>query len=94
MLNKNSTITRSLVLTILTTALISPGAWGQTFKVLHSFGDSGDGRWPEGARYWMARGTFMELPKLVRREMDVWATMDAVRCTNCGRIPTAPGRRQ
>ena len=50
MLNKNSTITRSLVLTILTTALISPGAWGQTFKVLHSFGDSGDGRWPEGGQ--------------------------------------------
>ena len=30
----------------------------------------------------MAREIFMELPRLVRREVDVWATVAAVRCTN------------
>ncbi len=56
MLNKNSRITRSLVLTILTTVLIGPGAWGQTFKVLHSFGASGDGQRPEGGQVFDGQG--------------------------------------
>jgi uncharacterized repeat protein (TIGR03803 family) len=56
MLNKNSTITRSLVLTILTTALISPGAWGRTFKILHTFGNGGDGRAPSAGQIFDAQG--------------------------------------
>jgi uncharacterized repeat protein (TIGR03803 family) len=46
MLNQKCTGVRSLLLTILATALVGPGAWGQTFKVLHQFGDSGDGQMP------------------------------------------------
>jgi uncharacterized repeat protein (TIGR03803 family) len=46
MLNKKSKIIRNLVLTILTAALVGPGAWGQTFKVVHSFGNTGDGTAP------------------------------------------------
>ena len=41
---------RSLLLTTITILLIVSGAWGQTFKVLHSFGASGDGQWPEGGQ--------------------------------------------
>ncbi len=39
---------RSLLLATLTIFLIVSGAWGQTFKVLHSFGASGDGQWALG----------------------------------------------
>jgi uncharacterized repeat protein (TIGR03803 family) len=46
MLNKKPKVIRTLALTILTAALVGPGAWGQTFKVLHSFGNAGDGTAP------------------------------------------------
>ncbi len=39
---------RSLLVTTLAILLMVPAAWGQTFKVLHSFGASGDGQWAEG----------------------------------------------
>ena len=55
MLNKGSKITRSLVLTIATIYLIGPGAWAQTFKVLHSF-NGGDGKWPLGGMVFDAHG--------------------------------------
>ncbi len=50
MFNKQVTSHRSLLLTTLAFFLLLPGAWGQTFKVLHSFGASGDGQWPEGGQ--------------------------------------------
>jgi len=48
MSNIKQTSARSLLLTILAASLVVPCAWGQTFKVLHSFGAGGDGLWPEG----------------------------------------------
>ena len=48
MLNKTYVAVRNLLLTIFTLSLLLSGAWGQTFKVLHSFGASGDGQWPQG----------------------------------------------
>ena len=46
MFNKTCSVIRSLVLTVFTVALVGQGAWGQTFKVLHSFGNTGDGKSP------------------------------------------------
>lgn len=48
MLNRKYAATRSLLLTTFAVFLVVPGAWGQTFKVLHSFGASGDGQWALG----------------------------------------------
>jgi uncharacterized repeat protein (TIGR03803 family) len=43
MFNKKCPVIRSLVLTAFTVASVVPCVWGQTFKVLHSFGNIGDG---------------------------------------------------
>ena len=50
MLNAKYAAIRSLLLTALAVFLVVPAAWGQTFKVLHSFGASGDGQWPLGGQ--------------------------------------------
>ncbi len=39
MSNKKYTAVRGMLLTIFATALVGSAAWGQTFKVLHAFGD-------------------------------------------------------
>jgi uncharacterized repeat protein (TIGR03803 family) len=56
MLNKTSKVIRNLVLTILTAALVGQGAWGQAFKVLHSFGDAGDGTSPAEGQVFDGQG--------------------------------------
>ncbi len=44
MFSKKCSLIRSLGLASLTAALLGPaGAWAQTFKILHSFGNTGDG---------------------------------------------------
>lgn len=37
---------RNLLLTILAITFLGPGSWGQTFKVLHAFGNGDDGTYP------------------------------------------------
>lgn len=56
MSNIKRTSARSLLLTILAASLVVPCAWGQTFKVLHSFGASGDGLLPEGGQVFDGQG--------------------------------------
>ena len=56
MLNKRSSLLCSLLLTIFTASLFGPTAWGQTFKILHSFGDSGDGLYPVAGQVFDTQG--------------------------------------
>jgi uncharacterized repeat protein (TIGR03803 family) len=56
MLNKKYTDIRTLLLAILATALLCPGAWGQTFKILHSFGNTGDGAPPQYGQVFDGQG--------------------------------------
>jgi uncharacterized repeat protein (TIGR03803 family) len=57
MMHRKCTGVRSWLLTTLATALVGPGAWGQTFKVLHSFGDTGDGRSPFQGQVFDSQGS-------------------------------------
>ena len=54
--NIKHTSARSLLLTILAASLVVPCAWGQTFKILHSFGASGDGQWPRAGQVFDGQG--------------------------------------
>lgn len=47
---------RILALTVLTSSLAVSAAWSQTFKTLHSFGNSGDGATPTGAQVFDGHG--------------------------------------
>lgn len=58
MLNNKCSVIRNLVLTILTAAVVGPGAWGQTFKILHSFGNTGDGWYPLYGEVFDGQGNF------------------------------------
>ncbi len=64
MLNKKCSPLRNLALTILTAALIGPGAWGQTFKVLHAFGNTGDGRGPALGQVFDGQGNLYGITNL------------------------------
>lgn len=50
MLDKIYAPVGGLLLIIFAVAVLSPCAEGQTFKILHSFGGSGDGAWPVGGQ--------------------------------------------
>lgn len=63
MLNKKSRVIRTLALTILATALVGSSAWGQTFKVLHAFGN-GDGTYPEAGQVFDAQGNLYGVTSL------------------------------
>jgi uncharacterized repeat protein (TIGR03803 family) len=56
MLNKKCSVIRSLLLTILTAAFVGPFARGQTFKILHSFGNTGDGLSPQFGQVFDGQG--------------------------------------
>ncbi len=64
MFNKKCSVIRSLVLTIFTAAYVGPGAWGQTFKVLHSFGSTGDGYVPLAGQIFDAKGNLYGVTNL------------------------------
>jgi uncharacterized repeat protein (TIGR03803 family) len=55
-LNKKSAVIRTLILTIFAAACMGPAAWGQTFKILHSFGDTGDGISPQFGQVFDGQG--------------------------------------
>jgi uncharacterized repeat protein (TIGR03803 family) len=56
MFNQKYTVVRSLALTIFTAALVGPCAWGQTFKILHAFGNTGDGLAPQFGQVFDGQG--------------------------------------
>ena len=56
MSNIKLTSARSSLLTILAAFFVISGAWGQTFRVLHSFGASGDGLLPVGGQVFDRQG--------------------------------------
>src|SRR5271166_713847 len=64
MLNEKCSPIRRLALTILTAALVSPGAWAQTFKVLHSFGNTGDGITPGQGQVFDGQGNLYGIANL------------------------------
>lgn len=64
MSNKKYTAVRGLLLAILATALVGPPAWGQTFKVLHSFGNTGDGFVPLAGQVFDAQGNLYGVTNL------------------------------
>jgi len=63
MLNKRYPAVRALLLTILVIGLAGTGAWGQTFKVLHSFGN-GDGLIPVAGQVFDAKGNLYGVTSL------------------------------
>jgi hypothetical protein len=70
MLNKKPKVIRTLALTILTAALVGPSAWGQTFKVLHSFGNAGDGTAPIKGQAFDGPGTWLlDPPRLACQDV-------------------------
>ncbi len=56
MFNKKCSVIYSLLLTLFTAAFVGPCAWGQTFKILHSFGNTGDGSDPEAGQVFDGQG--------------------------------------
>ena len=56
MSNPKSSLLRSVVLTILMAAFVVSMAWGQTFKVLHAFGNTGDGLYPAAGQAFDSQG--------------------------------------
>ena len=64
MSNIKQTSARSLLLTILAASLVVPCAWGQTFKVLHSFGSTGDGYVPLAGQVFDAQGNLYGVTNL------------------------------
>lgn len=64
MLTNKWTGIRTLLLTILATLLVGPGALAQTFKVLHSFGGSGDGKSPIEGQVFDGQGNLYGITNL------------------------------
>jgi uncharacterized repeat protein (TIGR03803 family) len=56
MFTNRSSLFCGIALTIFTVVLIAPEVWGQTFKVLHSFGDTGDGFYPHAGQVFDNQG--------------------------------------
>ena len=82
MSNIKRTSARSLLLTILAASLVVPCAWGQTFKVLHSFGASGDGLLPEGGQVFDGQGNLYGVTEIGPVGQSVSGPMDAAPCIN------------
>jgi uncharacterized repeat protein (TIGR03803 family) len=78
MLNKKRSLPCGLVLAILTAALIGPPAWGQTFKILHSFGNTGDGYVPLAGQVFDAQGNLYGVTNL--------GGTDGCRSEGCGTV--------
>jgi uncharacterized repeat protein (TIGR03803 family) len=64
MSNIKLTSARSLLLTILAAFFVISGAWGQTFRVLHSFGASGDGLLPVDGQVFDRQGNLYGVTEL------------------------------